>query len=177
MVVIQTASFQGINPFYPLLAGRRQTIRVVSWERYGRFLRSSTVAGITLCILGILLLSPSFYTDDRFNAFAAANLLFSIIRTWKMLGGKNIDVSALTSSRRTTILPDIEFATTFIGFGLACVVVATKCAAEYQAPAGLLAAVCLLFAFVPAINSFAFMLGIGHVSKDDEQGSATNKLG
>jgi hypothetical protein len=145
----------GVNPFYPLFAGRKgKLVSIVEWENYRRMLPLFAFISLSLCAAGLLLMRQDIYSDTRFDLYAMANLIFTYFRLTRFKKPTKIKISQSTTFRKTPLFVDIEFITSFLSLSLACVIALDGNKTDYAFLIVILGLICFLFALVPIFNGF-----------------------
>lgn len=156
MLILENKEICGVNPFYPLFAGRKgKAVNVIKWEIYRRNLPLFSVIALSLCTIGLLLMRADIYSDTRFDLYAMANLVFTYFRVIRLKKPTKIIVTRQTSVRRTSLLPDVEFIASFLSLSFACLIALDGNQTIYAYLIAIPGLVCFLFALVPIFNLVA----------------------
>lgn len=165
MLIIENKEICGVNPFFPLFAGRNgKAVSIIKWEIYRSKLPLFTVIALSLCTIGFLLMRKDIYSDTRFDLYAMANLVFAYFRVIRLKKPAKVTVTRLTSIRRTSLLADVEFFASFLSLSLACLIALDGNHSIYAYLIAIPGIVCFLFALVPIFNLLAGLFRVKNSS-------------
>ncbi|MES2018989.1 MAG: hypothetical protein V4484_21055 [Pseudomonadota bacterium] len=166
MYIFNDGVSESFSVFYPIFARGKNTLRVIPWQLYRKFMVVSCFISVALFSFALILLTFGIVGDTLYSVFSGSAFLAGMQKLYVFRAKATVKLTRIKSRKNAPIAVVLDFSLYF--FALGCMEILFARTSHYMVgPLALAALIFIFLALAPIINYLVILLSSS--SKIDAQ--------